>query len=150
MCGWISHHICTKWISIFLSIIFKDLIRKKIVHTYQKLTYTNVSNYISDSFIKTRNNHTHNILKSSHSEKNIWEGGGITSSNQGKQGRCNKMQKHFLHIFFYYRWWTEILTWLINILYKIFRQYMLSKFILFMRKGILSIFETMVQDSIFK
>ena len=55
---------------------FQRFDQEKMVHTYQKLTDTNVANYIYDSFIKTKNNHTHNILKCSHSHRNILEGGG--------------------------------------------------------------------------
>ena len=46
-----------------------------MVHTYQKITDTNVTNYLSDSFLKTRNNHTPNMLKLSHSDRNRGEGG---------------------------------------------------------------------------
>ena len=42
---------------------FQNFYEGKMAHTYQKLTYTNIAKYISDSFIKKINNRTQNILK---------------------------------------------------------------------------------------
>ena len=64
----------------------KEIDQKKMAHTYQKLTDSNVANYLSDSFLKTRNNHTPNMLKLSHSDINRGEGGELRqqSSNENK------------------------------------------------------------------
>ena len=63
--------------------IFK-IDQKKMAHTYQKLTYANIANYLSDSLLKTRHNHT-NMLKLSHSDGNRGKGGVVTAvSNENK------------------------------------------------------------------
>ena len=58
---------------------FKEIDQKKMAHTYQELTDANVDNYISDFFLKIRNNNTQNILKLSHSDRNRGEGGSYDS-----------------------------------------------------------------------
>ena len=57
----------------------KEIDLKKIAHNYQKLKYANAANYLSDYFLKTRNNHTPDMLKLSHSDRNRGEGGGYDS-----------------------------------------------------------------------
>ena len=54
---------------------FQKKYQKKIAHSYQKLTDVNVSYSLFDYFQKTRNNHTRNMLKLSHSDGNRGEGG---------------------------------------------------------------------------
>ena len=54
---------------------FKEIDQKKMAHTYQELTDANVDNYISESFLKIRNNYTPNMLNLSHSDRNRGEGG---------------------------------------------------------------------------
>ena len=46
-------------------------------HTYYKLTVANVSNYLYDSFLRTRRNNTPNMLKLNQSDGNRKEGGGL-------------------------------------------------------------------------
>ena len=53
----------------------KEIDQKKMAHNYQKLTDANAANYLSDSILKTGNNHTPNMLKLSHSDRNRWDGG---------------------------------------------------------------------------
>ena len=57
----------------------KTIDQKKKSHIHQKLTDANAANYLSDSILKTRNNHTPNMLKLSHSDRNRGEGGGYES-----------------------------------------------------------------------
>ena len=45
-----------------------------MTHTYQKLTDANVTNYLSEYFLKTRENHILNKLKLIISDGNIGEG----------------------------------------------------------------------------
>ena len=58
---------------------FKEIDQKKMARNYQKLTDANAANYLSDYFLKTRNNHTPDMLKLSHSDINRGEGGGYDS-----------------------------------------------------------------------
>ena len=58
---------------------FQKVDKKQMTHTYQKLTDANVANYLFYSFLKTRNNHTPNIIILSHSDGNRGEGGAYDS-----------------------------------------------------------------------
>ena len=71
-----------------------------MAHTYQKLTDAKVANYLSDSFLKTRNNHTPNMLKLSHSDRNREEGGSYDSKWATKKRSLQQNTKIFpTHIF---------------------------------------------------
>ena len=54
---------------------FQSFDKEKRAHTYQIFTYTIIANSISDSHIKTINDHTKNILKWGHGDANRREGG---------------------------------------------------------------------------
>ena len=107
-----------------------------MTHTYQKLTDANVDNYISESFLKIRNNNTPNMLKLIHSERNRGEGGELWQqvSNENKVAAIKYKNISYPYFSALDDRQKDLPNWL------------LSNLMIFLMKGMVSVFETMVQD----
>ena len=93
------NHIYPEGVSIVLVMIIKELILKT-AHINQKCTDENVTNYLSDYFLRTRENHTPNMFKLTQSEGDKREGGGaMTEIDQWKQCHWKIIQEYLLPIF---------------------------------------------------